>query len=143
MKTLMAGTFNAAIWRSSNSERTPCIATRSNRSLTVVTTPTISASPSRRASQRANALSLPELHDTKAFGGTSLGVRATAATKSPLGPRWSRPNLTRWIVGSAHPVLILRPGFSNQPDRVWKSRDLRGGSRLAHPQMDEVNWNPI
>src|ERR1700761_1632898 len=65
---MMAGNPSAAICRSSSAWRTPCIATRSYFSLTVVSTPTISASPWRRASHTAKALSLPELQETNARG---------------------------------------------------------------------------
>ena len=76
---MIAGTPSAAICRSSKAWRTPCIATRLYVSLAVVSTPAICASPKRRASHTAKALSLPELQETNARGAMACPTSRYAA----------------------------------------------------------------
>src|SRR5215471_14854673 len=59
MRTTIAGRRAASSCAASSSSRTPCMLTRQNSCVTVVSAPTISSSPERRTSCSAQALSLP------------------------------------------------------------------------------------
>jgi hypothetical protein len=63
--TIHSGNPAALACASSTDRRIPCIATRSNSLLSVVSRPTMSQSPRWRRMWSVHALSLPLLHDTR------------------------------------------------------------------------------
>src|SRR5262249_59801946 len=69
--------------------RTPCMLTRPKVSVTVVSAPTISQSPARRASWRAQALSLPLDQAISAFGRV-ISAPAGEETNDRVGGTFAR-----------------------------------------------------
>ena len=64
---MRSGSPAARACASSTSRRTACIATRSTASLTVVSRPATAPGCVWRSTWSAQALSLPELHDSRIF----------------------------------------------------------------------------
>src|SRR5215475_831208 len=145
MCTTIAGKPTAASCICSNSSRTPCMLTRPNVSVTVVKAPTISKSPVRRASCKAQALSLPLDQAIKALGVSSsiVPVLPTALPRTcyrsvffrlleraQLSQRSFRCALARFP-GTIHGApLRLMQSFARQP-KTAPNRLRQNSSRIS------------
>src|SRR5262249_17929428 len=98
-----------------NSSRTPCMLTRPNVSVTVVKAPTISKSPVRRASCKAQALSLPLDQAIKALGVSSsiVPVLPTALPRT-----WYRSVFSRLLERAQLPHRIFRCALPRSPATI-------------------------
>src|SRR6185503_15321586 len=89
--TSRSGSPAALAWARIRSSRTPCIALRPSSGTTVVTRPTTAPSPATRSSCRAQAASLPPLHESKIRLGDAISMDAGGNAHDDRPPRRQKP----------------------------------------------------